>query len=245
MDLREIGCEGGMWMELAQDCVQWWALVFSNVESLDFSSVSWQRKDLKKCSDTFTGDGSMKQLKLLSETAIMALRHQSEVHCNRKSSVSSASNTSFEAACRPREAPCLFNICDDPCETTNLAYSRPLVLQSLEESLEQFRKTMVKPLNVPGDPMSNPAYWNDTWMNWKDDTVTPDDSIKVLPLHTSPPSTLSFMTVLSFIIVLSIVTAVMKLSVIVSPQKSSFFTKFLIKPKKTDMGSDQKGEARK
>ena len=26
MDLREIGCEDGRWMELAQDRVQWWAL---------------------------------------------------------------------------------------------------------------------------------------------------------------------------------------------------------------------------
>jgi hypothetical protein len=26
-DLRETGCEDGRWMELAQDPVQWWALV--------------------------------------------------------------------------------------------------------------------------------------------------------------------------------------------------------------------------
>jgi len=29
MDLREIGCEDGRWMELAQDCVQWQALVLA------------------------------------------------------------------------------------------------------------------------------------------------------------------------------------------------------------------------
>jgi hypothetical protein len=28
-DLREIGCEVGRWMELAQDRVQWWALVLA------------------------------------------------------------------------------------------------------------------------------------------------------------------------------------------------------------------------
>jgi len=27
MNLMEIGCEDGSWMELAQDCAQWWALV--------------------------------------------------------------------------------------------------------------------------------------------------------------------------------------------------------------------------
>ena len=29
MDLAEIGCEDGRWMELAQDRVQWWALVLA------------------------------------------------------------------------------------------------------------------------------------------------------------------------------------------------------------------------
>jgi len=29
MDLMEIGCEDGRWMELAQDLVQWWALVLA------------------------------------------------------------------------------------------------------------------------------------------------------------------------------------------------------------------------
>jgi hypothetical protein len=29
MAVREIGCEDGGWMELAQDRVQWWALVLA------------------------------------------------------------------------------------------------------------------------------------------------------------------------------------------------------------------------
>jgi hypothetical protein len=29
MDLREIGCEDGRWIELAQDRVQWWAFVLA------------------------------------------------------------------------------------------------------------------------------------------------------------------------------------------------------------------------
>jgi hypothetical protein len=29
MDLREIGCEDGKWIELAQDRVQWWAFVLA------------------------------------------------------------------------------------------------------------------------------------------------------------------------------------------------------------------------
>jgi len=43
MDLREIGCEDGRWMELAQDCVQWWALVLAvlNLEVLLPVLVRW------------------------------------------------------------------------------------------------------------------------------------------------------------------------------------------------------------
>jgi len=29
MDLMEIGCEDGRWMELGEDRVQWWALVLA------------------------------------------------------------------------------------------------------------------------------------------------------------------------------------------------------------------------
>ena len=29
VDLMEIGCEDGRWMELAQECVQWWAFVLA------------------------------------------------------------------------------------------------------------------------------------------------------------------------------------------------------------------------
>jgi len=29
MDLKKIGCEDGRWMELAQDRVQWWALLLA------------------------------------------------------------------------------------------------------------------------------------------------------------------------------------------------------------------------
>jgi hypothetical protein len=29
MDLREVGCEDGRWMELAQGRVQWWAFVLA------------------------------------------------------------------------------------------------------------------------------------------------------------------------------------------------------------------------
>lgn len=178
-------------------------------------------------------------MKLLSEIAVTSLRHQAEVHCNQKKGLS-LSNTSSETACRPREAPCLFNIRDDPCETINLAHARPLVLQSLEESLERYKKTMMKPLNLPGDPMSNPTYWNDTWVNWKDDSAAPGESMTVLPSPANPVTT-SFMTAISLIIALSIFAVAVKLSVNGTTKKSSFFSKFFIKAKDVDMSGNQKG----
>jgi hypothetical protein len=42
MDLREMGCEDGRWIELAQDRVQWQALILAvlNLCVMLFSSVS-------------------------------------------------------------------------------------------------------------------------------------------------------------------------------------------------------------
>lgn len=178
-------------------------------------------------------------MKLLSEIAVTSLRHQAEVHCNQKKGIS-LSNTSSDTACRPQEAPCLFNIRDDPCETINLAHVRPLVLHSLEESLERYKKTMMKPLNVPGDPMSNPTYWNDTWVNWKDDGVASGDSITVVPPQANPITT-SFMTAISMIVALSIFAVAVKMSVNGTPQKSSFFSRFFIKAKDVAVSANQQG----
>jgi hypothetical protein len=41
MDLREIGCEDGRWMELAQDCVQWQALVLAVLNLLVLLPEIW------------------------------------------------------------------------------------------------------------------------------------------------------------------------------------------------------------
>lgn len=40
------------------------------------------------------------------------------------------------------------------------------MLQSLEEALGRYRRTMLPPRNVPTDPLADPARWNGTWTNW-------------------------------------------------------------------------------
>jgi len=99
---------------------------------------------------------------------------------------------------------------------------------------------MVKPLNVPGDPTSNPIYWNDTWVNWKDDGAASGDSITVVPPPANPVMT-SFMTAISLIVALSIFAVAMKMSINGTPQKSSFFSRFSIKAKDVDVSGNQKG----
>ena len=41
MDLMEIGCEDGRWMELAEDRVQWWALVLAVLNRCVLLPESW------------------------------------------------------------------------------------------------------------------------------------------------------------------------------------------------------------
>ncbi|KAK3932621.1 Arylsulfatase J [Frankliniella fusca] len=97
----------------------------------------------------------------LTRAAALRLRAEAEVLCPEEPEVTGAG-----VACSPTEAPCLFNVRDDPCERVNLAASRPEVLQSLEEALRRHRRTMRAPGNVPKDPMADPALWNGTWTSW-------------------------------------------------------------------------------
>jgi len=88
--------------------------------------------------------------------------------------------------------------------------------------------------------MSNPMYWNDTWVNWKDDCIASGDSVTVVPPTANPIMT-SFMTAISLILALSIFAVAVKMSVNGTPQKSSFFSRFFIKVKDVDVTGNQKG----
>lgn len=70
--------------------------------------------------------------KLLQEETVLHLRQQAEITCPETNHTTKA-----DTECRPDISPCLFNIRDDPCEQVNLALDRPLVLHSLEESLQR------------------------------------------------------------------------------------------------------------
>ncbi|XP_037956050.1 arylsulfatase B-like [Teleopsis dalmanni] len=72
------------------------------------------------------------------------------------------------AICNPLNAPCLFNIKDDPCEQFNLSEKYPHILNSLLDELQRFNSTAVPPSNKPLDPRADPRLWNYTWTNFGD-----------------------------------------------------------------------------
>ncbi|KAF2898704.1 hypothetical protein ILUMI_07479 [Ignelater luminosus] len=64
---------------------------------------------------------------------------------------------------------CLYDLFEDPCETTNIAFTHPEVATRLGEELTKAWKYLKpqKPKFV--DPRSNPIYNNNSWFTWLDD----------------------------------------------------------------------------
>lgn len=63
---------------------------------------------------------------------------------------------------------CLFDLINDPCETTNVAYLLPDITIELSKRLSLFWNMLVPQKNIPYDPNSNPIYFNNTWTTWLD-----------------------------------------------------------------------------
>ncbi|XP_055938568.1 arylsulfatase B-like isoform X1 [Argiope bruennichi] len=93
-------------------------------------------------------------------------RHGSEVRCK------GGPETSNE--CKPAETPCLFNIAEDPCETTNVADLHPDVVQSMLDALIDYEKLVVKPQFQDPDPYGDPMCHGFTYVPWMDPEHTSD-----------------------------------------------------------------------
>ncbi|XP_048481188.1 arylsulfatase B [Plutella xylostella] len=90
--------------------------------------------------------------------AVLALRDQATVSCKNATSV----------PCLPLQAPCLFNIQEDPCEMRNLAKEFPEVLEMMLSRLEVFNRTAIPPSNLPLDKAGDPKYWGRVYTNFVD-----------------------------------------------------------------------------
>ncbi|KAK2581658.1 hypothetical protein KPH14_002156 [Odynerus spinipes] len=114
--------------------------------------------------------------------------------------------------CDPLQAPCLFDIVNDPCEMVNLAESRPQILALLERMLLKHRFNVVPPSNTEPDKLSDPSLYNGTWSNWGDIKKLKDSTHSFYNLRNKDISSTvysgPFVAVMSIIFGVSIVGAV-------------------------------------
>lgn len=92
-----------------------------------------------------------------------------EINAMRRSAVVNCTNKVVDENCEPRKAACLFNLKEDPCETQNLAGKNPILLASIQDLVNKYLLTVVKPSNLPPDPNANPLMHGHIWSNWKDE----------------------------------------------------------------------------
>ncbi|KAK3922899.1 Arylsulfatase I [Frankliniella fusca] len=103
----------------------------------------------------------------LTADQVWSLRELAEVKCGADSE-GDRGGPAPAPACRPLQAPCLFNVATDPCERRNLAARFPAVLQHVRQILQDINATAVPPGNLPWDPRADPQLWDHTWTNFGD-----------------------------------------------------------------------------
>ncbi|GBN53577.1 hypothetical protein AVEN_201414-1 [Araneus ventricosus] len=89
-----------------------------------------------------------------------AWREEAEVRCK------GSPETSNE--CSPSVKPCLFNITEDPCETTNIADLYPEIVQSMLDILKDYERQAVKPQFQECDPHGDPMCHGFAYVPWMD-----------------------------------------------------------------------------
>lgn len=101
------------------------------------------------------------QKEKLTANQIIDLRQQATVSCT---------NDVTKTPCDVQNAPCLFDIFDDPCEENNLAKSKPWLVKALKARYAVIKSTVVPTRRRPADPACDPANFNNTWTWWQPDS---------------------------------------------------------------------------
>lgn len=126
----------------------------------------------------------------ISEGQYVQLRKQANIE-----SLCSTASLNQSQMCDNRF--CLFNIFDDPCETTDLSRIHPSILQKILQKVKWFNTTVVPITNemYRSDPRAHPQYWNNYWIPWLD----------MIPESHLSSGSLNFMTInicLLFIVII-------------------------------------------
>lgn len=129
----------------------------------------------------------------ISAIDIEALRSEATYSCKERNDISETRAEIYK--CNPAIAPCLFDIEQDPCEMYNIASEHPFLVKELEADVEFYRESAVPVAWMAGNPMANPAFYNNTWTWWED-----------IVIHNSCPSRLWCYSVLSFMVPLCLAT---------------------------------------
>lgn len=85
---------------------------------------------------------------------VIKLRNKARVVCNNFTSYSKCVDK------------CLFDIYNDPCETTDLSNEHPEIVKKLNYFIAEYEKVLLHQTNAPVDPRSYPKNFNGTWMPW-------------------------------------------------------------------------------
>lgn len=102
---------------------------------------------------------------IITTDEINKIRSQAQITCNGHT----PPNDGSHLACHPLVSPCLFDILNDPCETTNLAGKFPKIVEKLKAKLDYYGKMAAPFRNKQADPKCNPANFNGTWTWWTDE----------------------------------------------------------------------------
>ncbi|KAJ8890447.1 hypothetical protein PR048_009956 [Dryococelus australis] len=170
------------------------------ITKLQIQQKNTTRMGIQEDSELSAGEAAKPRWRLLTKATVRSLRRQAEVNCGKP--------INETTACNPLQAPCLFNIRDDPCETEDLAEQRSAVLHSLEAVLEKYRRSTVRPLNSPGEARANPALWNVTWSPWQDAEAGDWQQAWSDLRQSSSPSLQAITLVVSLVLLLAVAAAV-------------------------------------
>lgn len=101
---------------------------------------------------------------VITPNEISEIRSKAKITCKGRK----PPNENSHDACHSLVSPCLFDIFNDSCETTNLAMKFPKIVVKLKAKLDYYSSIAAPLRNELPDPHCNPAFFNGIWTWWRD-----------------------------------------------------------------------------